>query len=106
LDNSAYELFTDLCLADFFITYGFAEVVVFHGKSIPWYVSDVTKPDFEHFLNRLVNECTSSALQQIGNRWNNYYKTGIDTLNLIFNFLYKITNCLNINVCFIIDLYR
>ncbi|KAE9532555.1 hypothetical protein AGLY_009636 [Aphis glycines] len=76
LDNSAYELFTDMCLADFFITYGFAEVVVFHGKSIPWYVSDVTKPDFEHFLNCLVNECTSSALQQIGNRWNNYYKTG------------------------------
>ncbi|XP_060841275.1 damage-control phosphatase ARMT1-like [Rhopalosiphum padi] len=76
LDNSAYELFTDMCLADFFITYGFAETVVFHGKSIPWYVSDVTKPDFEHFLNRLINECASSALQQIGNRWNNYYKTG------------------------------
>lgn len=76
LDNSAYELFTDMCLADFFVTYGFAEVVVFHGKSIPWYVSDVTKPDFEHFLNRLEKECTSSALQKIGNRWNNYYKTG------------------------------
>ncbi|XP_026823299.1 protein-glutamate O-methyltransferase-like [Rhopalosiphum maidis] len=76
LDNSAYELFTDMCLAHFFITYGFAETVVFHGKSIPWYVSDVTRPDFEHFLNRLVKECTSSALQQIGNRWNNYYKTG------------------------------
>lgn len=76
MDNSAYELFTDLCLADFFVTYGFADVIVFHGKSIPWYVSDVTKPDFEHLLNRLENECTSSALQEIGNRWNNYYKMG------------------------------
>lgn len=76
LDNSAYELFTDMCLADFFVTYGFAEVVVFHGKSIPWYVSDVTKPDFKHFLNRLEKECSSSALQKIGNRWNNYYTTG------------------------------
>ncbi|KAL5245229.1 hypothetical protein ACI65C_012639 [Semiaphis heraclei] len=76
LDNSSYELFTDMCLADFFITYGFAEVVVFHGKSIPWYVSDVTKQDFEHILNRLENECTSRALQKIGNRWANYYSTG------------------------------
>lgn len=77
MDNSAYELFTDLCLADYLITYGLANVVVFHGKSIPWYVSDVTKSDFEQFLNRLEKESTSSDLQQIGNRWNNYYKTGM-----------------------------
>lgn len=76
MDNSAYELFTDLCLADFFITYGIADTVVFHGKIIPWYVSDVTKEDFEQFLNRLEKECTSNALQKIGARWNNYYKTG------------------------------
>lgn len=76
MDNSAYELFTDLCLADYFITYELADFVVFHGKSIPWYVSDVTKPDFEQFLNRLEKESTSSALQKIGSRWNNYYKTG------------------------------
>lgn len=78
MDNSAYELFTDLCLADFFITFGFADVVVFHGKSIPWYVSDVTKIDFEDALNRFANACASSALQEIGNRWNNYYKNGND----------------------------
>lgn len=76
MDNSAYELFTDLCLADYFITYGFADTVVFHGKSIPWYVSDVTKRDFVEFLNRLEKESASSALQLIGSRWNNYYKLG------------------------------
>lgn len=76
MDNSAYELFTDLCLADFFITYGLADFIVFHGKSIPWFVSDVTKPDFDHFLNRLEKECKSNVLQEIGNRWNNLYRTG------------------------------
>lgn len=76
MDNSAYELFTDLCLADFLVTYGLADVVVFHGKSIPWFVSDVTKPDFDNFLNRLQKECTSKSLQDIGNRWSCYYKTG------------------------------
>lgn len=76
MDNSAYELFTDLCLADFLITNDLADVIIFHGKAIPWYVSDVTKPDFEHFLNCLEKECTSTALQEIGNRWNNYYKIG------------------------------
>lgn len=76
MDNSAYELFTDLCLADFLITYNFAEVIVFHGKAIPWYVSDVTKIDFDQFLNSLEKECTSNALQDLGKRWNNYYKTG------------------------------
>lgn len=76
MDNSAYELFTDLCLADFLVTYGLADVVVFHGKSIPWFVSDVTKPDFDNFINRLQKECTSKSLQDIGNRWNSYYQTG------------------------------
>ncbi|VVC39446.1 Hypothetical protein CINCED_3A024917 [Cinara cedri] len=76
MDNSAYELFTDLCLADFFITYGLADVVVFHVKSIPWYVSDVTKLDYSNFLNRLEKECTSKVLQTIGNRWNILYKAG------------------------------
>lgn len=84
MDNSAYELFTDLCLADFFITYGIADVVVFHGKCIPWYVSDVTKLDFDDFLNRLEKECASNALQEIGTRWNNYYKTGKHYIIKIF----------------------
>lgn len=83
MDNSAYELFTDLCLADFLITHGLAEVIVFHGKAIPWYVSDVTKLDFEHFLNRLEKECTSQALQCLGKRWNNYYRTGYYYYNIV-----------------------
>lgn len=76
MDNSAYELFTDLCLADFLITNDFADVIIFHGKAIRWYMSDVTKADFEHFLNHLENEYESTVLQEIGNRWNNYYKNG------------------------------
>lgn len=84
MDNSAYELFTDLCLADFLLTFGLADVVIFHGKSIPWFVSDVTKPDFEDILNRLENKCMSGALREIGKRWNNYYKMGKLSVSKMF----------------------
>ncbi|VDB92404.1 unnamed protein product [Peniophora sp. CBMAI 1063] len=47
LDNAGFELFTDLVFADFLVTYTpYASSVVFHGKAIPWFVSDVTPPDF------------------------------------------------------------
>ncbi|XP_050431855.1 damage-control phosphatase ARMT1-like [Adelges cooleyi] len=76
MDNSAYELFTDLCLADFLLTFELADVIVFHGKSIPWYVSDVTKLDFEGILDHLENKSTHSALKKLGKKWSEYYKNG------------------------------
>ncbi|XP_050539354.1 damage-control phosphatase ARMT1-like [Daktulosphaira vitifoliae] len=74
LDNSAYELFTDLCFADFLLTFNLADTIVFHGKAIPWYVSDVTKPDFETTLYYLENKCSSSILNNLGRKWAHYYK--------------------------------
>ncbi len=47
LDNAGFELVTDLVLADFLVSAGLAKQIRFHGKSIPWFVSDVTKQDFE-----------------------------------------------------------
>ncbi len=73
LDNAGFELFTDLCLAHVLVTvckaskvnllwvmrptkrhaHVFLGQVVFHAKRIPWFVSDVTLPDFEWTLAQL-----------------------------------------------------
>lgn len=53
LDNAGFELFTDLCLADFLVTRLGVEVVHFHAKSMPWFVSDVTPNDWKWTLEKL-----------------------------------------------------
>jgi len=71
LDNAGFELFTDLCLAEFLISSGTASRVRFHGKRIPWFVSDVTASDWQWSLEQLI---TSSAAElcQLGQRWQQY----------------------------------
>lgn len=53
LDNSGFELFTDLILADFLVSSGMTEQVIFHPKDMPWFVSDVTPHDFFFTLEAL-----------------------------------------------------
>ncbi|KAH7098973.1 DUF89 domain-containing protein [Auriculariales sp. MPI-PUGE-AT-0066] len=54
LDNSGFEVFTDLLFADFLVTYApWVDKVVFHPKSMPWFVSDVTPQDFSWTLDIL-----------------------------------------------------
>jgi len=71
LDNAGFELFTDLCLADFLISTGIASRVRFHGKLIPWFVSDVTTSDWQFTLDQLTTSSTV-ALCQLGQRWQKY----------------------------------
>ncbi|KAF9264632.1 DUF89-domain-containing protein [Marasmius fiardii PR-910] len=53
LDNG---VFTDLVFADFLVTYTpYVSKVVFHGKLIPWFVSDVTPPDFKYTMASLLD---------------------------------------------------
>lgn len=53
LDNAGVELVGDFALAEFLISRGFADKVVMHGKSMPWFVSDVTKKDFDWTIEAL-----------------------------------------------------
>eukprot|EP00116_Pleurobrachia_bachei_P001452 sb/3461714/ len=54
LDNSGYELFSDLCLVDALLRSGRVTMVTLHQKSIPWFVSDVTQCDFDSTLSDLL----------------------------------------------------
>lgn len=55
LDNSGFELFVDLILAGYLLSAGLATTVVLHPKLIPWFVSDVTPPDFRDLITALAD---------------------------------------------------
>jgi len=55
LDNAGFELFVDLILAGYLVSAGLATSVVFHPKSIPWFVSDVLPADFAALLSALAS---------------------------------------------------
>ncbi|CAD6588003.1 MAG: hypothetical protein CYPHOPRED_004218 [Cyphobasidiales sp. Tagirdzhanova-0007] len=80
LDNAGFELYCDLVYADWLIQAGVCKEVRFHGKRFAWFVSDVTKKDFEWLVNTMVyghlftghtdNELAS--LKKMGQRWKKY----------------------------------
>jgi hypothetical protein len=47
LDNAGFELYCDLVYADWLVQSGICDTIVFHGKRLPWFVSDVTKKDWD-----------------------------------------------------------
>lgn len=79
LDNCGYELFTDFCIADFIISNHFAEKVRFYVKTIPWYISDVTSTDYHWTLRQLGNS-ENKSLQELSERWSEYTKSNIFTI--------------------------
>jgi len=99
LDNAGFELFTDFVFADFLVTYTpYVSRVVFHPKLIPWFVSDVTPPDFYPSITSLLDpaffppppdasvDSTSDSqyehLKNMVTRWKTYIDEGIFSLSV------------------------
>ena len=78
LDNAGFELITDLVLADFLISANLVKQITFHGKAIPWFVSDVTIDDLQWTLNELQGS-QEEVLMKCGQRWRDYLDAGIWT---------------------------
>jgi len=77
LDNAGFELFTDLCLADFLIASKMARKIRFRMKNQPWFVSDTTPRDFIWTLNNLCGNDNAPALGKLGLKWKDYLESGL-----------------------------
>lgn len=75
LDNAGFELVTDLVFADFLVSAGLAREVRFHGKSFPWFVSDVTVKDFWWTIRQTM-AVNHRWMSKSGAQWQNYLKKG------------------------------
>lgn len=84
LDNAGFELYCDCVYADWLVQAGIAKEVHFHGKRIPWFVSDVTRKDWQWLLNNMAygslfadaSEADKESLRTLGERWKQYEKEG------------------------------
>ena len=68
LDNSGFELFTDLCFSEFLLHTKMAETVHLHVKNIPWFVSDASRKDLSWMLNEMKSS-PNQTIAQLGNKW-------------------------------------
>lgn len=68
LDNAGFELVTDLCLAEILLVSGLASSIHFHGKAMPWFISDVTEEDFSWTLHTM-QATNNQALSHFGSKW-------------------------------------
>ncbi|XP_059483275.1 damage-control phosphatase ARMT1-like [Neocloeon triangulifer] len=71
LDNAGFELFTDLCLADFLVSHEFVSTVRLHVKNMPWFVSDATPVDIFWSLEYL-----EQHMPELGSRWRSHFHSG------------------------------
>lgn len=76
LDNAGFELVTDLVFADFLVSSGLVHEVHFHGKSFPWFVSDVTANDF-HWTIKQSMAANHRWMSKSGVQWQRYVKEGV-----------------------------
>jgi len=84
LDNAGFELYCDLVYADWLIQSGICSEVRFHGKRFAWFVSDVTKKDWNWLLNSMVyghlfpgqSDNELASLKKMGQRWKQYEAEG------------------------------
>ncbi|KIJ53819.1 hypothetical protein M422DRAFT_154437 [Sphaerobolus stellatus SS14] len=84
LDNAGFELYCDCVFADYLIQSGLASKIHFHGKRFAWFVSDVTRKDWDWLLNTMsygqlfphATESEMESLRRLGQRWKQYEREG------------------------------
>ncbi|KAJ9096175.1 hypothetical protein QFC19_007274 [Naganishia cerealis] len=82
LDNSGFELFTDLVLALFALDSGLVQEIDIHCKEIPWFVSDTMPKDFDALVSQLEDPSFfkelhgDEALTKFSSALKKYYKDG------------------------------
>jgi hypothetical protein len=76
VDNAGFELFCDLCLADFLATTGMAAQVFIHLKAHPTFVSDAMAKDVGDTVDFLRRNEGPRALQELGQRWASHIDSG------------------------------
>ncbi|XP_016973446.2 damage-control phosphatase ARMT1 [Drosophila rhopaloa] len=67
-DNGGFEFFADMVLLEYMVDNNLATQVRLHVKAIPWYISDLTRPDVEWTINYLVHH-EDECLSALGKKW-------------------------------------
>lgn len=75
VDNAGFELVTDFVLADAILSLNLATEVHFHGKAMPWYVSDTTKHDFDWTIQQCL-AVNNKWMSKCGQTWKENLKKG------------------------------
>ncbi|EIM19627.1 DUF89-domain-containing protein [Wallemia mellicola] len=89
LDNAGYELYTDFILADYIVNCTpFADEIVFHPKTIPWFVSDVLPKDAPELIDQLINASDffqerNDDVVELGQRWKKLFDQGIFKMSVL-----------------------
>ena len=56
LDNCGIELASDLILCDFLLRYEFVDKIILHAKAFSWFISDVTRQDYDLLIRQFQSE--------------------------------------------------
>eukprot|EP00898_Chlorokybus_atmophyticus_P005673 jgi/Chlat1/6106/Chrsp40S09029 len=75
VDNAGFELFTDLCLADFIVESGLADCVALRLKAHPTFVSDAMPKDVEWMTDALA-QAEDKDLSALAERWRSHVTSG------------------------------
>jgi hypothetical protein len=76
VDNAGFELFCDLCLADYLATSGMASQVHIHLKAHPTFVSDAMAKDVGDTVEFLCRMGGPEQLLELGRRWADHIDAG------------------------------
>jgi Damage-control phosphatase ARMT1-like domain len=76
VDNAGFELFCDLCLADYLSTSGMASEVHVHLKAHPTFVSDAMAKDVGDTVEYLCRAEEPGELRVLGTRWADHIESG------------------------------